>query len=313
MDAIFKSILIVATFIVTVIINSICEILFQEPIYFILARILSGKLSPKQSLRGVWECCYRYPDKGNFKYEQQLICISQIGPFVIARNLKSQSHIHRLSGKLNNSIYLTGRWYNIPEGEIRHGAFQFVVDNKTENMHGEWLGFDSNKVIQHGPWAWKLISRKTSKIIMNRLLKDWTPNPELIILCLPPEESLKELILKYGRAWQNQDVNLLPSIFTEGAIYQERAFERAMIGLPSIREYWKSKVLTQQNNIQFRFISVNGGVDKGIAEWEVEFDDLSQKEVVRKKIREVAILELVDGKISSLREFWSSKRINIKT
>ena len=26
-----------------------------------------------------------------------------------------------------------------------------------------------------------------------------------------------------------------------------------MIGLPSIREYWKSKVLTQQNNIQFRF------------------------------------------------------------
>lgn len=42
-----------------------------------------------------------------------------------------------------------------------------------------------------------------------------------------------------------------------------------------------------------------------IAEWEAEFDDVVQ--AVRKRMREVAILEFDGPLIASLREYWASE------
>jgi hypothetical protein len=44
------------------------------------------------------------------------------------------------------------------------------------------------------------------------------------------------------------------------------------------------------------------------AEWERRFDDVVEGD--RKRMREVAILELERDRIASLRESWSSERLN---
>jgi hypothetical protein len=45
-----------------------------------------------------------------------------------------------------------------------------------------------------------------------------------------------------------------------------------------------------------------------IAEWEARFDDVVQGH--RKRMREVAILELDGDRVASLREYWTSERVS---
>lgn len=146
------AILAIAIFVAGVMLAAVSQILLQEPLHHFLARVLSGALPrPSRHVRGIWECCYRYPTKGTYRYEHQLMRLSQLGPFVIGRNITSQSHVHRLSGRLKISSYWTGRWENITEGEIWHGTFQFVLRADGTAMLGKWLGFDSNNTVQQGP------------------------------------------------------------------------------------------------------------------------------------------------------------------
>jgi ketosteroid isomerase-like protein len=302
------AVLAIAPFVAGVVLAAVSQIVLQEPLHHFLARIISGGLPrPGRHVRGIWECCYRYPSKGVFRYEQQLMLLSQVGPFVVARNVTSQSHVHRLSGRLKSATFLTGRWENLAEGEIWHGTFQFVLHNSGNTMLGKWLGFDSEGTVEHGPWAWKLVSRDTSKASVGAVRDDWNPDGALVALCRPPQDGLRDLVRRYGEAWTSQDADSLGSIFTSDAIYQERAFDRPLRGLAEIRQYWERKVRDQQASIQFRILSLHGGGGTGVAEWEAEFDDLVQG--VRKQMREVAILELSDGKIASLREYWSSRRV----
>jgi len=118
---------------------------------------------------------------------------------------------------------------------------------------------------------------------------------------------LRDLVVKYGLAWERQDVHALDELFTEDALYQERAFGRPLKGLAEIRQYWERKVMNEQRNIQFRMLSLYGQGETGVAEWEAEFDDLVQN--VRKQLREIALIELSGNKIRSLREYWSSRRL----
>ncbi len=95
------------------------------------------------------------------------------------------------------------------------------------------------------------------------------------ILLQEPQVGLKQLVTRYGEAWEEQDVNALSNVFTTDALYQERAFKRPLRGVAEIRQYWEHKVVRQQANIHFRIIS---------------------------------LLELLDGKMRSLREYWRSSR-----
>lgn len=151
------------------------------------------------------------------------------------------------------------------------------------------------------------MSRDSSKASIKALKEEWKPDSNLVAPCHPPEHSLRDLVLRYGEAWKNRDVDALSGIFTTDALYQERAFDRPLRGLSEIRQYWERKVVNQQANIRFKILSLHGSAETGYAEWEVEFDDLVQG--VRKQVREVAIIDLSDGKICSLREYWSSKRV----
>jgi ketosteroid isomerase-like protein len=111
----------------------------------------------------------------------------------------------------------------------------------------------------------------------------------------------------YKFAWEQQDSELILTIFTKDAVYHERVLQEPIRGHEGIAAYWKEKVVEEQGRISFTLLRTYIDGTTGIAEWEVTFDDLVQRN--RKHIKEIAILEFVDGKIASLREYWTSEVI----
>jgi ketosteroid isomerase-like protein len=109
----------------------------------------------------------------------------------------------------------------------------------------------------------------------------------------------------YKTAWEQQDAELILSIFTEEAVYHERVLQEPIRGHDGIAAYWQEKVVRGQARITFTLLHTYIDGSTGIAEWEVYFDDRGQRQ--RKHMKEVAILEFVAGKIASLREYWASE------
>ena len=122
------------------------------------------------------------------------------------------------------------------------------------------------------------------------------------------EEHVRRTIDVYLRAWVEQDADLILTVFTESAVYHERVLQDPIRNHAGIKSYWEEKVVKSQDRIECRLLNLYLDGDTAIAEWEADFND--RVEGVRKRMREVAILEFEDGLIASLREYWSSRVID---
>jgi hypothetical protein len=122
------------------------------------------------------------------------------------------------------------------------------------------------------------------------------------------KEDVHKLIDIYIRAWTTQDPDLILTIFTPTATYHERVLQEPIRDHAGIREYWETKVVKEQANIEAELLSLYLDGATAVAEWEARFDDVVKGE--RKRMREVAILELDGDLIASLREYWASERLS---
>ncbi|MGB3521272.1 MAG: nuclear transport factor 2 family protein [Mycobacterium sp.] len=111
----------------------------------------------------------------------------------------------------------------------------------------------------------------------------------------------------YLRAWTQQDPELIVTIFTDDATYHERVLGEPIRTQAGIRDYWQRKVVEGQADIDARLLNLYTATDGStvVAEWEATFVDRVQN--VRKRMREVAILEFAGDQIASLREYWASE------
>jgi ketosteroid isomerase-like protein len=121
------------------------------------------------------------------------------------------------------------------------------------------------------------------------------------------KEDVRDVIDVYIQAWEQQDPDLIVTIFTESATYHERVLEAPIPDREAIRRYWETKVVQSQANIKCELVSLYLDGDTAIAEWEAEFDDLAQG--LRKRMREIAVLVFEGRRIASLREYWSSETV----
>jgi hypothetical protein len=64
-----------------------------------------------------------------------------------------------------------------------------------------------------------------------------------------------KVIDTYLRAWTNQDPDLIITIFTPTATYHERVLQEPIRDLAGIRDYWQTKVVKEQANIQAQLLS----------------------------------------------------------
>jgi ketosteroid isomerase-like protein len=120
-------------------------------------------------------------------------------------------------------------------------------------------------------------------------------------------EAVRDVLAVYIEAWETQDPDLIVTIFNPDASYWERVLEAPIPNREAIKEYWESKVVKDQANISCELLAVYLDGDTAIAEWEAEFDDVVQG--VRKRMKEIAVLDFRDGLISALREYWSSEKV----
>lgn len=120
-------------------------------------------------------------------------------------------------------------------------------------------------------------------------------------------EHVAEVLDTYIKAWEEQNPSLIVTIFTPEATYHERVLRDPIPDRDAIREYWETKVARDQANIRCRLLNFYIDGDTVIAEWEARFDDVAQG--VRKRMREVAILEFNGPLVESLREYWASEQV----
>lgn len=112
----------------------------------------------------------------------------------------------------------------------------------------------------------------------------------------------------YIKAWETQDPDLIITIFTEDATYHERVLDVPIPNRAAIREYWRTKVVQGQSNISCDLANLYLDGTTAIAEWVAEFDDVAQG--VRKRMKEIAVLDFRGHLISALREYWSSEKVS---
>lgn len=121
------------------------------------------------------------------------------------------------------------------------------------------------------------------------------------------KQDVRDVIAVYIRAWETQDESLILTIFTEDATYHERVLRDPIPDRDSIGAYWRSKVVESQANITCELVNLYLDGNTAIAEWVAEFDDLTQG--VRKRMKEIAVLDFEGRQISALREYWSSETL----
>jgi ketosteroid isomerase-like protein len=121
------------------------------------------------------------------------------------------------------------------------------------------------------------------------------------------KQDVRDVIDVYIRAWETQDESLILTIFTEAATYHERIMSEPIPDRESIGVYWRSKVVEAQANISCELQTLYLDGETAIAEWIAEFDDVAQG--VRKRMKEIAVLEFEGHRIASLREYWASETV----
>lgn len=117
------------------------------------------------------------------------------------------------------------------------------------------------------------------------------------------KEIAKKLLNIYGEAWVTRDPDLIISIFTDDATYND-PHESENIGKEAIRSYWVNKVVLGQKDISFHLRNVWVEGETVIAEFDTKFTDIKRNLSIQ--ITEVAILTIKEEKISSLREYYTT-------
>lgn len=124
------------------------------------------------------------------------------------------------------------------------------------------------------------------------------------------KEEAQKLIEIYGRAWETKDPDLIVTIFTEDATYDDPR-EPVNNGRDAIHAYWVSKVVGEQDDIHFRLRNCWLDDERVIAEWDAQFTDTKRN--LRIDISEVAIFGTRDGKFSSLREYYKTRKTPLQS
>lgn len=116
---------------------------------------------------------------------------------------------------------------------------------------------------------------------------------------------LADWIEGYRRAWEENDGELLLTLFTEDASYRSSPFREPRLGHEGIRAYWQRAARTQHlAEVRMGEPVVDGNVVA--VEWWTTMDDDEDGEVT---LPGCLLLQFApDGRCFDLREYWNLER-----
>ncbi|MBN2459476.1 nuclear transport factor 2 family protein [Candidatus Woesearchaeota archaeon] len=118
-------------------------------------------------------------------------------------------------------------------------------------------------------------------------------------------KQITEVMRKYGKAWENQDSNLLLECFTKNGVYQESPLAKPYSGHKEIKKFWDKTVKQDTSNIKFKtgkcYVSKDGKT--GFAEWQCRNTYKGKRHLMVG----IMVLKMKGDKISFLNEYWNTK------
>lgn len=119
-------------------------------------------------------------------------------------------------------------------------------------------------------------------------------------------QQIKDVMKKYGKAWENQDTPLLLSCFAHNGIYQESPLSKPYKGHQEIANFWNKVVVNETKNIKFKLRNcyVSNIGDIGFAEWECKNVQKGRKA----HMVGIMLLKMKEDKIVYLNEYWNTKK-----
>ena len=124
-------------------------------------------------------------------------------------------------------------------------------------------------------------------------------------------------VAEYGLAWTTQDPARIGALFSEDAVYVERAYDRSgtFVGRAAIEEYWRYQICGKQRNIEFRHVDdemvLDGERPQAVVKWLAAFDNRREKRGAKasKRVQFCQLAKLMfdaDGKVCYLEEYAQS-------
>jgi ketosteroid isomerase-like protein len=119
-------------------------------------------------------------------------------------------------------------------------------------------------------------------------------------------KQLKAVMLKYKRAWEERNTNLILECFTKSGVYQESPLAKPYLGHKGIAKFWDKVVVSETRNIKFTLGKCYVSADKktGFAEWKCT--NIQREKHYR--MTGIMILKMKGDKITFLNEYWNSRK-----
>jgi len=123
-------------------------------------------------------------------------------------------------------------------------------------------------------------------------------------------KQIKDVMKKYGKAWENKDTDLILECFTKAGKYQESPLAKPYSGHKAIAKFWDSVVVKDTDNIKFKLgeCYVSSDEKTGFAEWECKnnYKWRSTGKWKRSRMVGIMILKMKGEKITYLNEYWNT-------
>ncbi len=193
---------------------------------------------------------------------------------------------------------------------VTDGSSIYVIERKNDSIWKIICKYASAMALplDYGSIRLETIPSSSEKFLnskQNSLDFNKTTIETSFLLINTPKKDLVRLLSLYFRAWEDQSIELLDSIFDCDALYHEKPFIKPLRGLDAIKNYWSRNVL-RQKNIAIRILKVGYSSTDAFAEWETSF--LQDNLKVKLKGALILILDCQTNKIASLHEYYTSKK-----
>lgn len=124
-------------------------------------------------------------------------------------------------------------------------------------------------------------------------------------------KKIKDVMKNYGKAWEDQNTELLLECLTKTGSYQESPLAKSYRGHKEIKRFWEVTVGKNTKNTKFKLGRCYMSDDKktGFAEWECKNNHRWEHDGKWRKGHMVGImvLKIKGDKITSLNEYWNTK------
>lgn len=179
----------------------------------------------------------------------------------------------------------------------------YVVDRRMDDV---WHAIDDAMSMKPLATSGGEVELPKERYLTDKQITDYDITARYLAIDVPHPKSLYYLAERYFEVWKHQQTQHLKDIFSENAIYIERAFEEPQIGIDEIEAYWREKVEPQQN-IVIDTQAVAYNQDNTFIEWTASFSTDEKKET---NLHGVMILEYDRSSetITQLREYFDVKQ-----